>query len=185
MSMEGCPGNLWPIKDTLQSQCPLGCQRRLACCVRGAGLRRWLAYRGSDRQHPRQGTPLCRRRKRGAHVEAIGSSRGGRNTKVHAITGRYGRPLAFLLTPGQVADCRAAEHLLNSLPRRCIVHADRAYDTNRIHDLIEEQGAVPNIPPKRNRRLKSCFSQIPLQRPQCYRTQVLSAQRLPASRHTL
>ena len=45
------------------------------------------------------------------------------------------------------------------LPSRCIVHADRAYDSNRIRDLIEEQGAVPNIPPKRNRRWKNCFSQ--------------------------
>ena len=41
---------------------------------------------------------------------------------------------------------------------RCIVHADRAYDSNRIRDIIEEQGAVPNIPPKSNRRWKSCFS---------------------------
>ena len=48
--------------------------------------------------------------------------------------------------------------MLNTLPRRCIVHADRAYDSNRIRDLIEEQGAVPNIPPKRNRVWKSCFS---------------------------
>ena len=64
---------------------------------------------------------------KGAHFQAIGISRGGRNTKVHAITDRPGRPLAFLLTPGQAADCRAAEHLLNTLPRCCIVHADRAY----------------------------------------------------------
>ena len=62
------------------------------------------------------------------HCQAIGVSRGGRNTKVHAITDRQGRPLAFLLTPGLVTDCRAAEHLLATLPRRCIVHADRVYD---------------------------------------------------------
>jgi transposase len=88
----------------------------------------------------------------------MGSSRGGRNTKVHAITDRYGRPLAFHLTPGQAADCRSAEHLLIDLPERCIVHADRAYDTNRVRDLIENQGAVPNIPPKRTRVWKSCLS---------------------------
>ena len=38
------------------------------------------------------------------------------------------------------------------------MHADRAYDTNRVRDLIEGQGAVPNIPPKRTRLWKSCFS---------------------------
>lgn len=36
--------------------------------------------------------------------------------------------------------------------------ADKAYDSNAIRDLIESQGAVPNIPPKANRRWKSCFS---------------------------
>ena len=49
--------------------------------------------------------------------------------------------------------------MLTTLPPGCLVHADRAYDGNRIRDLIEAQGAVPNIPPKRNRRWKSCFSQ--------------------------
>lgn len=48
--------------------------------------------------------------------------------------------------------------MLNGLPARCIVYADRAYDTNRIRDLIEQRGAVPNIPPQANRRWKSCFS---------------------------
>lgn len=48
--------------------------------------------------------------------------------------------------------------MLTGLASRCIVHADRAYDSNRIRDLIEAQGAVPNIPPKSNRRWKSCFS---------------------------
>jgi len=71
---------------------------------------------------------------------------------------RRPRQLAFFLTPGQAADCRAAETLLDGPPARCIVHADRAYDTNRIRDLIERQGAVPSIPPKANRRCKNCFS---------------------------
>jgi transposase len=44
------------------------------------------------------------------------------------------------------------------LPERCIVHADRAYDTNRVRELIEGHGAVPNIPPKRTRLWKSCSS---------------------------
>jgi len=131
---------------------------RQARRVRGLGGSGWATRRSADRQHPCEGAPLGCGRKRGAHLQAIGISRGGRNTKVHAVTDRQGRPLAFLLTPGQAADCRAAEQLLAALPRRCIVHADRAYDSNRIRDLIEQQGAVPNIPPKSNRRWKPCFS---------------------------
>jgi len=34
------------------------------------------------------------------------------------------------------------------------VLADKAYDADRIRDLIQEQGATPNIPPKSNRRWK-------------------------------
>ena len=156
--MEGCAGDLWPAQDALQPQCPLGRQGRVAQRVRDAGGGGRSAGRGADRQHAREGASLGGWRKRGACSQAIGVSRGGRNTKVHAITDGQGRPLAFLLTPGQAADCKAGERLLASLPVRCIVHADRAYDSNRIRDIIEEQGAVPNIPPKSNRRWKSCFS---------------------------
>ena len=48
--------------------------------------------------------------------------------------------------------------LLDDLAPRTIVLADKAYDSNAIRDLIERQGAVPNIPSKANRRWKSCFS---------------------------
>ena len=156
--MEGRSGDLWPAQDALQPQCPLGGQGRVARGVRDAGGSGRSAGRGADRQHTREGPSLGGWRKRGACSQAIGVSRGGRNTKVHAITDGQGRPLSFLLTPGQAADCKAGERLLADLPPRCIVHADRAYDSNRIRDIIEEQGAVPNIPPKSNRRWKSCFS---------------------------
>ena len=41
-----------------------------------------------------------------------------------------------------------------------LVMADRAYDTNAIRQQIEGQGAVPNIPSKRTRRWRSCFSPV-------------------------
>ena len=54
---------------------------------------------------------------------------------------------------GQIADT-----LLDHLGPRTIVLADKAYDVDRIRELIQEQGATPNIPPKSNRRWKPCFS---------------------------
>src|SRR5215208_1601439 len=71
----------------------------------------------------RQGASLGGRRQRGEQSQAIlGSSprtrsRGGRSTKIHALTDRQCRPIAFLLTGGQVADCEAAKALLEHLPR--------------------------------------------------------------------
>ena len=38
--------------------------------------------------------------------------------------------------------------------------ADKAYDAGSIRDLIEAQGAVPNIPAKANRKRKPCFSRV-------------------------
>jgi transposase len=38
------------------------------------------------------------------------------------------------------------------------VLADNAYDADRIREMIQDQGATPNIPPKSNRKWKLCFS---------------------------
>jgi len=57
-------------------------------------------------------------------------------------------------------DCRAAEALLPHLPPDALVMADRAYDTDAVRERIQAQGAVPNIPPRRNRRWRHCFSPV-------------------------
>jgi transposase len=49
---------------------------------------------------------------------------------------------------------------LQGLAPSTLVMADRAYDPNAIRQQIEDQGAVPNIPPKCTRRWKSCFSPV-------------------------
>jgi len=63
-----------------------------------------------------------------------------------------------LLTGGQVADCVAADVLLDQMGAAEILHADKGYDTNAVRDKIESKGTAPNIPPKVNRRWKNCFS---------------------------
>jgi transposase len=90
--------------------------------------------------------------------QAIGRSRGGRTTKIHALTDRFCRPIAFLLTGGQVADCTAADTLLDQLSAAEILHGDKGYDTNAVRRKIESKGAAPNIPPKANRVWKKGFS---------------------------
>lgn len=44
-----------------------------------------------------------------------------------------------------MASC-TADVLLDDLAPRTIVLADKTYDSNTTRDLIERQGAVPNIP---------------------------------------
>jgi transposase len=61
-------------------------------------------------------------------------------------------------TTGQAHDGQIADTLLNQLGPHTIVLADKAYDADRIRQLIQDHGATPNIPPKSNRRWKPCFS---------------------------
>lgn len=89
-----------------------------------------------------------RRAVRGEQSQAIGRSRGGRTTKIHALTDQFCRPLAFLLTGGQVADCTAGTRLLEQLPACRLLHADKGYDTDAIRRQVEASGAAPNIPSK-------------------------------------
>jgi transposase len=51
-----------------------------------------------------------------------------------------------------------ADALLDHIGPRTIVLADKAYDADRIRELIQDRGATPNIPPKSNRRWKPCFN---------------------------
>ena len=95
---------------------------------------------------------------KGERNQAIGRSRGGRTTKIHALTDGECRPIAFLLTGGQVADCTAGSLLLEQMPPSPILLGDKGYDSNAIRRQVEGRGAMPNIPPKVTRRWKNCFS---------------------------
>lgn len=71
-------------------------------------------------------------------MQAIGRSRGGRTTKIHALTDALRLPIAFLLTGGQVADCTAASDLLESLPTCRILRVDKGYDTDRMFCRLKD-----------------------------------------------
>jgi transposase len=88
---------------------------------------------------------------RGGGEEALGRSRGGLTTEIHAAVDALGRPLCFLLTPGQAADCRQARALLEGLAFERLI-GDRGYDTDEPRDWAEELGAEAVIPSKRNRK---------------------------------
>ena len=59
-----------------------------------------------------------------------------------------------------MADCIAADVLLDRMPRAAILVGDKGYDSDAVRRKIECMGAAPNIPPKSNRRWKNCFSPI-------------------------
>ena len=99
-----------------------------------------------------QGPSLRGRRKRGAFNNAIGRSRGGQTTKIHALTDDIGRPLAFLITPGNTHDLVGARGLIGMVrnPRRLL--ADRAYDARSLRDELAARRIKAVIPPNPTRK---------------------------------
>jgi transposase len=98
------------------------------------------------RQHLDQGPPIGSRRKRGASAQAIGRSRGGRTTKIHAITDGEGRLFRFALTVGQYSDVKAGYDLAAALPPKGCLIADMAYDALRLRQQLAFQGTASVIP---------------------------------------
>ena len=74
------------------------------------------------------------------------------NTKIHAIGGKDLRPVAFLLSAGNVDNCTEAVPLLKLLSdlKDCDILADKAYGTKEIRTYLHEQSARYTIPPKVN-----------------------------------
>ena len=90
--------------------------------------------------------------------QAIGSSRGGKNTKVHVLINERMQLLKVMLTGGQVHDSEPALALLSGieLGGKKIL-ADKAYSCEQIRFFISEHGAVACIPDKANFKIKHDF----------------------------
>ena len=99
-----------------------------------------------------QSPPLGGGRKRGAFNNAIGRSRGGPTTKIHALTDKIGRPVALLITPGNTHDLAGARELIAMVPSPKRLLADRAYDANSLREELARRGIKAVIPPNPTRK---------------------------------
>ena len=143
--MAGFAGTLGSLHDGIQSLQPLVSLRYLEACFQPVGVE--IARQSVfDRQHHRESSPRGQRRKRGEKNQAIGISRGGRTTKIHAIVDSKGRPLSFIVTGGQVHDSQVVEEILNTPRAPLAVTADKAYDSEKVRQQIRDEGALPVIP---------------------------------------
>ena len=85
-----------------------------------------------------------------AENQAIGKSRGGANTKIHALVDTRGRAVRLILTAGHRHDIVAAPELVSDCTGMTIL-ADKAYDSDEFRSLLQEQELKGCIPPKGNR----------------------------------
>lgn len=102
-------------------------------------------------------------------AHGIGRTKGGRNTKLHAVCDAKGRPHVLLLTPGNVHDCKVARACIEALPPSAELVADlqsaprpvppgdrsaMGYDSQALRDWLDERGTKAVIPPRRNRKVQ-------------------------------
>ena len=84
--------------------------------------------------------------------QAIGRSRGGLSTKIHALVDALGNPTQFVLTGGQVHDLDGADILVPQLESDALL-ADKAYDAeDRVLAPLAKAGKKAVIPQKKNRK---------------------------------
>ena len=144
-----------PTSDCVQLLLPLAGRWDFEKDLRNLrGLEHW---RGAEHglnvdQSIRAGRPWYKKASKSQTSSSIGKTRGGLNTKIHAIVGKDLRPVAFLLSAGNVDDCTEAVPLLKLLPdlKDCDILADKAYGTREIRTYLHGQSARYTIPPKVN-----------------------------------
>jgi len=107
----------------------------------------------------------------------IGRTKGGMNTRLHALADANGRPLSFFMTAGQVGDYTGAAALLDDLPKAQWLLGDHGYDADWFRDALHPR---PPIPQRAGR-----IRQAPLPAPQPHRDHVRPPQGLAPRRHPL
>jgi transposase len=110
-----------------------------------------------DRLDARQGAPLGIGRKKGEQKQAVGRSRGGRNTKIHAIADAKGRLLSILLTGGEAHDCPPAPRLIRRTKAAKKLLGDKAYDSAELRQWMKRRGTKAVVPNRSNRKQPFSF----------------------------
>jgi transposase len=90
------------------------------------------------------------RQKKHQEEQAMGKSRGGLSTKIHAAVDALGNPVRFILTAGQCSEIKQADALIEGYNADYVI-ADKGYDADSFVLAIESSHAIAVIPPRRNR----------------------------------
>lgn len=125
---------------------------------------------------------------------AIGRSRGGLTTKIHALVDGNQRPLVVLLGPGQRGDSPMFEHLMEALevrragsgrprsrPDRAM--ADKAYSSKATRQYLRERGIGCVIPEKDDQKANRIRKGSRGGRPVSYDTEAYKRRNVPTEEH--
>ena len=99
----------------------------------------------------------------------VGKSRGGRNTRIQALTAGRGTAMAMSLSPGQAHDEVEGRKLMERLgsiqepfqepfQEPCNLVMGRDYEGNATRQLPWELGYIPIVPPRPHRKVQRDWS---------------------------
>jgi transposase len=90
--------------------------------------------------------------KKGGRGHQIGRTKGGMNTKLHAVADAKGQPIGLYMSAGQVSDYTGAAALLSSMPKADWLLADRGYDADWLREALKDKGIKVCIPGRKSRK---------------------------------
>lgn len=144
--MARCATRIRPAQDALQPVPALDGDGRFRQDFQSpCGTRRPTRH-ADDRRHTPQGSPDgLQPLKRGILPRHIGRTKGGLNTKLHAVCDAEGRPLAMCLTAGQTSDHVGAKILYPALPEEtgAVLIAGKGYDSGEYRDALGRPSRSP------------------------------------------
>jgi len=86
----------------------------------------------------------------GQENQGMGRTKGGLNTKIHAVVDAVGQPAAMLVGAGNEADVSRAQEVLAEMERGQLV-GDKGYDSDELRQWLRNRSIQPCIPPRSNR----------------------------------
>ena len=153
-------GTLWSLEQRVETLRSLEQGRRLRGVLRHARVDEFDRPSHPDvRLDDRAGACVGRWSKRGQEGQALGRSRGGFTTKIHAKSDASGDIIAFDLTGGEASDARHFDILLDIGPDiqpRAVI-CDKGYASKANREAARARGIAPVIPHKANQRDKPAF----------------------------
>ena len=88
----------------------------------------------------------------------MGRTKGGLNTKIHAVVTARSQAIVIALSSGNEADISLAEELTECLPKDSTLIGGKAYDSSTLRQTAATRGVKTCIPGRTNRTTTVPFS---------------------------
>lgn len=86
-----------------------------------------------------------------AEKQGFGKTKGGRNSKLNALTNGQGKLIRLKLVQGNESDMKSACEVIGDA-RGLIILGDKGYDSDAIRKYIHDSGGIANIPGRKSRK---------------------------------